>query len=149
LKSEHGTLSVARRKGFAVVARAAIEKHVPESRAAAAHWVLAANAVWVRWPREDGRFAYLGIQRHLDWVNGEAGISREPHELRDLVPIPGISTGPAPGHRVRIGYLLDGQDRWWPAGADERALSERLEWMALQLRVKAEPYFGRRREDLR
>ena len=147
MKSEQGTLPASRRKSFAVVARAAIEKHVPESREAAAHWVLAPNAVWVRWPREDGRFAYLGLHRHLDWVTGEAGVSREPQDLRDLVSIPGVSDSRGPGYRVRIGYLLDGQDRWWRAGADEPDLIERLEWMALQLRVKGEAYFSRQMED--
>jgi hypothetical protein len=146
MSSEPGTLSAARRKSFAVVARAAIEKHVPESRTAAdAHWVLAPNAVWVRWPREGGRFAYLGVHRHLDWVSGEAGISDEPQELDDLMPIPGVSEGPRLGYRVRLGFLLDGQDRWWPAGPDEPALIERLEWMALQLRVRGEAYFARPR----
>ncbi len=147
MTSEYGTLAAARRKSFAVLARAAIEKHVPESRTATAHWALGPNAVSVRWPREGGRFAYLGIHRHLDWVTGEAGISPEPRELRDLVPIPGVSAGPGPGCRVRLGYLLDGQDRWWPASPHEPALIERLEWMALQLRVKGEAYFGRWRED--
>jgi hypothetical protein len=144
--NQRGTLSVTRRKSFALLARAAIEKHVPESRPGEAHWALARNAVWVRWPREDGRFAYLGIHRHLDWVSGEAGTSDDPRELEDLTPVPGVSRGPGRGGRVRLGVLLEGEDRWWPVGPDEPALIGRLEWMVLQLRVKAEAYFARPRE---
>ena len=137
------------RPGFAALARAAIEKHVPETRAADASWSLGANAVWVRWTLEASRFAYLGLHRHLNWLSGEAGISRAPVALADLHALPGEPSGPVAGYRIRLGHLLDDQDRWWPAGPDQGQLIERLEWLALQLRVKGNAFFSRFQEPAR
>ena len=135
------------RSTFASLARAAVEKHVPESRTGSAHWSFRPNAIAVRWALDGAGFAYIGLYRHLDWLSGEAGFSREPHELADLFPLPGAPAGPVAGYRIRLGFLLEGEDRWWSAGADERALIERFEWMALQLRVRGEAYFRRHGED--
>jgi hypothetical protein len=44
---------------------------------------------------------------------------------------------------VRLGELLHDEDRWWPAGGTESELSERLEWLVIQLRARAEGYFAR------
>lgn len=129
------------RQSFSTLAREAIRKHAPESMAAEAWWSVANNAVWVRWVLEPGSFAYLGIQRHLDWISGETGISHEPVELGRLFPLPGVPAGPVPGWRIRLGHLTEGDDRWWPAGSNEAELIERLEWMVLQLRVKGGAYF--------
>ncbi|HTM57586.1 MAG TPA: hypothetical protein VL123_04150 [Candidatus Udaeobacter sp.] len=129
---------------FAVIARAAIEKHVPESRTGSAVWRVSPGMVWVRWPRGDGSWFALGLRRHLDWVTGEAALSREDADPETL-PLwtdPEGSRSPA-GYRIRLGVLLHDEDRWWPAGTTARALSERLHEMALQLRVKAEPHFAR------
>jgi hypothetical protein len=131
------------RPSFATLARAAIEKHVPEARQPDAWWSLANNAVWVRWPVPDGVFAYIGLNRHLDWLSGEAGVSREPRALNALYPLPGVAPTNVPGYRVRLGHLLDHGDRWYPAGKNEAELVERLEWMALQLRVRGAAYFSR------
>jgi hypothetical protein len=131
------------RPSFSSLAREAILKHVPEARAADAWWSVANNAVWVRWTLESGSYAYLGIHRHLDWISGETGISHEPVDLGLLFPLPGVPAGPVPGWRIRLGHLIEGDDRWWPAGEDEAELIERLEWMALQLRVKGCAYFRR------
>jgi hypothetical protein len=119
-----------------------IEKHAPETRTSEAWWSVANNDVWVRWPAGDA-FAYMALHRHLDWMSGEAGISREPREMSELFPLPGIPAVPVPGYRIRLGHLLDGNDRWWPTGEDERELIERIEWLVLQLRVKGAAYFRR------
>jgi hypothetical protein len=129
---------------FGALARAAIEKHVGEARTAGAHWTLAPNVAWVRWARAEGDFFYLAVRRHLDWVSGEAGISREAVAL-DQLPQRG-SEDPVPegpGYRVRLGFLLHGEDRWWPAGTTVAQQREQLEWLVLQLRVKAETEFRR------
>jgi hypothetical protein len=130
------------RPSFGTLAREAVEKHVPEVRTPDAWWSIGNNALWVRWPVERGVYAYLGIHRHLGWVSGEAGVSREPQELSALFPLPGVPAAPVPGYRIRLGHLLEGQDRWWPAGNDLPTLVERLEWLALQLRVKGNAYFS-------
>lgn len=128
---------------FACHARAALEKLVPETRTAAAHWRIGANEAWVRVPRPDGLYGYFALRRHLDWVSGEAGLARGPCELADLFPLPGTPAGEVAGFRVRLGDLLHGEDRWWPAGESERELVERLEYLALQLAVKGGAYFRR------
>ena len=130
------------RPSFASLAREAIEKHVPEARDPEAWWSLGNNAVWVRWREAEG-FAYLGIHRHLQWLGGEVGASREPSMLGELFPLPGPVATPVPGYRIRLGHLLEGEDRWWPVGPDQQSLIDRLEWLALQLRVKGKAYFSR------
>ena len=127
---------------FARHARAAVEKHVPESRTRSAHWSLGANEAWVRFPRDDGHHGYFALRRHLDWVTGEAGISREPRALSELPLGPGGVTGDQ-GYRIRLGELLDGRDRWWPAGESEAELDRRLGTLALQLAVKGGAHFRR------
>jgi hypothetical protein len=118
----------------------ALEKHVPETRTAAVHWHIGVNEAWARFPRADGFYGYVGLRRHLDWVNGEAGISREPADLADLFPLPGTPAPDASGYRIRLGDLLHGEDRWWPAGESERELVVQLETLALQLAVKGGAY---------
>ena len=126
---------------FARHARAALEKHVPETRTSAVHWNVGVNEAWARFPRPDGCYGYVALRRHLDWVSGEAGISREPSELSGLFQLPGTPPAAVPGFRIRLGILLHGEDRWWPAGESERELVERLEYLALQLAVKGGAYF--------
>jgi hypothetical protein len=128
---------------FARHARAALEKYLPEARTASAHWSIGANEAWVRFPRTDGLHGYLGLRRHLDWVSGEAGISREPRNLSELFPLPGTPVGDVAGYRIRLGHLLEGEDRWWPVGETERELVERLDDLALQLAVKGGAFFRR------
>jgi hypothetical protein len=128
---------------FAMHARAALEKQVPEARTSGAHWVLGANQAWVRFPRLDGLHGYAGLRRHLDWVNGEAGVSREPRDLAELFLLPGQPPGDVPGFRIRLGDLMHAENRWWPAGDTERELVQRLEFLALQLAVKAPIRFRR------
>lgn len=122
---------------FAMQARAALERHVPEARTAGAHWVLGANQAWVRFPRLDGLHGYAGLRRHLDWVNGEAGVSREPRDLADLFLLPGRPAGEVSGYRIRLGDLMHAENGWWRAGESEREQVQRLEYLALQLAVKA------------
>ena len=128
---------------FAMRARVALEKHVPEARTAGAHWQLGANQAWVRYPRLDGLHGYAGLRRHLGWVNGEAGVSREPRDLSDLFLLPGQPRGEVPGYRIRLGDLIHDENRWWRAGETERELVQRLEFLALQLAVKATVRFRR------
>jgi hypothetical protein len=128
------------RAAFAELAREAIRRAVPETRAPEAHWHLGINMAWVRFP-EDGRWTFIGLHRHLDWLSGDAGSATGPCTMDELFALPGVPERPVIGHRVRLGDLLGGEDRWWRAGDDERALSERLGWMALQLRVKGRSYF--------
>ncbi|HYM80956.1 MAG TPA: hypothetical protein VEY91_06040 [Candidatus Limnocylindria bacterium] len=142
MKSRPERESAAPGPPFSKLARSAIEKHVPEVRSSEAWWSLANNNVWVRWPAGDV-FAYLALHRHLDWISGEAGISREPHEIGELFPLPGVPAALVPGYRIRLGHLLDGDDRWWATGEGESELIERLEWLVLQLRVKGAAYFRR------
>jgi hypothetical protein len=131
----------AARATFARAARLAIEKRVPEARTPSATWGFKPNLAWVGWRLQDGRHAYIGLRRHLDWVTGEMATS-ESAILFDELPLLGDrgldSADHVTGGRVRLGVLLHDEDRWWPAGETESELVERLEWLALQLRVKAE-----------
>jgi hypothetical protein len=127
---------------FARHARAALEMHVPQSRTLSAHWSLDTNEAWVRFLREDGLYGYFALRRHLGWVSGEAGLSREPRQLGELAQTPG-ATGEVAGYRIRLGELLDGRDRWWPAGENASELEERLRFLALQLAVKGGAHFRR------
>jgi hypothetical protein len=127
---------------FARHARAALEMHVPQSRSKAAYWSLGTNEAWVRFRREDGLYGYFALRRHLDWLSGEAGLSREPRQLGELALTPG-ATGQVAGYRMRLGELLQGRDRWWPAGGSLSELEERLRHLALQLAVKGGAHFRR------
>jgi hypothetical protein len=128
------------RTAFAELAREAIRRAVPETRDPAAQWHLGTNMAWVRFP-EDGRWTFIGLHRHLDWLSGDAGSAGEPCGMDELFPLPGVPDRKVPGRRVRLGDLLGGEDRWWKAGANEVELAARLEWMAIQLRVKGRSYF--------
>jgi hypothetical protein len=141
--SEPTTPTAARATPFSGLARRAIEKHLPEARGNAALWAIAPNEACVRIRLEDGRYFYVALRRHLDWVSGEVGISREPVALRELTPEPGPAATGAIGMRMRAGDLLHGDDRWWPAGDDERALLASLEFLALQLAVKGRARYRR------
>jgi hypothetical protein len=135
--------STRRPAAFARHSQTALEKHVPEARTASAHWSIGANEAWVRFLRADGLHGYVGLRRHLDWVTGEVGVSRRPCDLRELFPLPGTPAGDVAGYRIRLGHLLEGEDRWWSAGESERELVERLDDLALQLAVKGGAFFRR------
>jgi len=126
---------------FARHARAALEMHIPEARTSEAYWILGTNVAWVRFRREDGLYGYFALRRHLDWVSGEAGLSREPLQLGELLLTP--APVQAAGHRIRLGELLHGRDRWWPAGRNGSQLEERLRYLALQLAVRGGAHFRR------
>ena len=130
-------------RSFASRARAVIEQHVPDAREAAAHWGARTNLAWVRWPRAGGGFSYLALRRHLGWVTAEAGFALEPLELDDLPLGAAEVPADAAGYRVRLAEMLGEEDRWWPAGSDAKELTRQLEWIVLQIRVKAEAYFAR------
>lgn len=132
---------------FGAVAKAALEKHVPETRSGSSAWGIKPNLVWVRWQRGDKANVYLGLRRHLGWVTGEVGISAERHELEALPLRAGgddeSACFRARGYRVRLGEVLHEEDRWWPAGDTPRELTSRLEWIVLQMRAKADGYLLR------
>lgn len=128
---------------FATRARAAIEKHVPEARTAAAHWGSRTNLAWVRWPRTGGGYSYLALRQHLTWVTGEAGLAAEALELDELPISVAESSGDVAGFRVRLAELLGEEDRWWPAGTSAAEAARQLEWIVLQMRVKADAFFVR------
>ena len=140
--ASHST-TAARPVLFARHARAALEKNIPEARTLEAHWSLATNEAWVRFRRPDGLYGYFALRRHLDWVSGEAGISREPHQLVELSLYPGRMGAEVAGYRVRLGELIHGRDRWWPSGDTSAELEERLSFLALQLGVKGGAHFRR------
>ena len=143
IDAKRHTTIASRPARFAAHARAALEMHVPQAKSLGAHWSLGTNEAWVRFPRSDGLYAYFALRRHLDWVTGEAGISREPRQLGELVPTPGAAAGEAPGYRVRLGELLHGRDRWWPVGENASDLDERLRFLSLQLAVRGGAHFRR------
>ena len=126
----------AARATFARLARAAIEKRVAEARTESAHWGFKPNLAWVRWTLADGRSAFLGLRRHLDWVTGEVAVSTIATEL-EQVSLANASDPTDPG-RLRLGDLLGEDDRWWPTGETPADQAEQLEWIALQLRVHLE-----------
>jgi len=130
-------------RNFASRARAAIEKHVPETRDPAAHWGARPNLCWVRWPRAGGGFSYLALRRHLGWLSGEAGLALEPLALNDLPLGAAEAPAEAAGYRVRLAELLGEEDRWWPAGDSAEETIRQLEWIVLQIRVKADVFFAR------
>jgi hypothetical protein len=130
-------------RSFASRARLVIEKLMPETRVPEAQWGARPNQCWVRWPRAGGGFSYLALRRHLGWVSGEAGMSLEPVDLGAL-PLGAAAAPPdAHGYRVRLAELLGEEDRWWPAGESPEDLARQLEWIVLQIRVKADAYFAR------
>ena len=130
-------------ESFATLARAAIEKHVPEARGPAGRWRLAPNLAWVCWARPGGGFSYLALRRHLNWLTGEAAVASESRDLEDL-PLGSADAPPdAAGYRVRLGELIGESDRWWPAGGNVAETSRQLEWIVLQLRLKADAWFAR------
>ena len=125
----------AARATFARMARAALEKSVPEARTEAAIWGFKPNLAWVKWTLGDGRSAFLGLRRHLNWVTGEIAISKTESDLDD-VPLAGAES--APEGRMRLGDLVGEDDRWWPAGDSPSMQADQLEWIAVQLRVHLE-----------
>ena len=139
----NGTTTASRPILFARHARAAIERHIAEARGSEARWHLGTNEAWVRFRRADGLYGYFALRRHLDWVNGEAGLAREPKPLGELFRLPGHPRDDVAGYRIRLGELIDGKDRWWPTGETERELDERLGQLALQLAVKGGTFFRR------
>ncbi|NOT34834.1 MAG: hypothetical protein HOP12_11785 [Candidatus Eisenbacteria bacterium] len=129
------------RATFDSLAREAIERCVPETRQPTASWHQAVNHAWVRWPIEGGRWRFLALMRHLDWISGEVGFANDPVDMQVLALHPGSTGDEGGGARARLGDLLGEGDRWWRGGAREHELVERLEWMALQLHVKGPSYF--------
>jgi hypothetical protein len=91
--------------------------------------------VWVRWRRPDGAYSSIALRRHLDWATGEVGLSPDPMD-HDRLPLEvGVDFAKS-AFRVRLGVLLQQEDRWWPVGSTTREIRECFEDLVLQLRTK-------------
>lgn len=128
-----------KRRSFTDLTREALERHFTEARTPEAHWSGKPNLGWVRYRGPDGRYVFIALRRHLNWVTGEIGIARTAVELEEL----DLKAAPEPGtsYRVRLGDLMHDEDKWWPAGDNEKDLVDRLEMLVLQMRVKVEKFF--------
>lgn len=128
------------RRTFSDLARAALEKHVPEARGGVAVWGAKPNLGWLSFRRPDGRYVFLALRRHLTWVTGEIGLSPQPADLEDLPLVAAYDPAPEAAFRIRLGHLLHDEDKWWPSGKSEKELVERLEWLAIQSRFKLDAF---------
>lgn len=124
------------RQPFGALVRTAIRNRIRESRAHAVFWQSSPNLGWSRWAREDGRYAYCGIRRKLDWITGEMGVAQKPLELDQLTLIHSLVPPPGEACRIQLGMLLHGQEKWWSSGGTEEGLIERLDWIALQMQLR-------------
>jgi len=126
----------ARRRTFGELSRTALSSRVKDSRHHEARWVVVPNLAWVSWPREDGRHTYVALRRNLDFITGELGTSLEPVEIDSLPLLTSTDKAPAAGCRVQLGSLLHGHAKTWSSGGSEKALIERLDWLAQQLSLR-------------
>jgi len=124
----------AERKPFGELVRTAIRARMSEARASSARWQTTDNLGWVRWLREDGRYAYCGIRRRGDFLTGEIGVAQVELELDELTLVKSPADAPYEACRIQLGMLLHGHEKWWSAGGSEKTLMERLDWLATQMR---------------
>jgi hypothetical protein len=107
-----------------------------------ARWVVAPNLAWVSWPREDNRHVYVALRRKLDFITGELGASIEAVELDSLPLVTTPAEGPPGGCRIALGSLLHGHAKTWSSGGSEKALIERLDWLAQQINLRLYAFVG-------
>ena len=124
------------RQPFGTFVRTALRYRLPESRHADAHWWSGPNITWVRWQREDGRYLYCGIRRRRDWLTGELGIAADPLEFDELTVTKSAGGLTVAGTRIPLGYLVSGHDQWWTTGGNELGFTDRLDWLAQQLKLR-------------
>jgi hypothetical protein len=124
------------RRSFGELAKAALNLRVRDARVADARWVVERNMAWVSWKREDSRHAYACIRRRLDFIGAELGASIEPAEMDALPLVTTPAQAPPQGCRIELGSLLHGHAKTWSAGGSEKALIERLDWLAQQLSLR-------------
>jgi hypothetical protein len=124
------------RAPFGVLVGHAIRRRITESSGHETHWCVAPNVGWARWRREDGRFVYCAIRRRLDWLTAELGAAPAPLELDHLELVHAIEHAHGEGCRIQLGMLTEGHDKWWSSGGTEKALNERLDWLAQQMRLR-------------
>lgn len=123
------------RPPFGELVRIAVRLRIRDTRAEDAVWTSSPNLAWVRLPREDGRQLYYAVRRRLDWLTAEIGASPGPMDLEELSLIQSLDDLRVDGCRIQLGPLLHGQDRWWSTGGSAKTLSERLDWLALQMQL--------------
>ena len=124
------------RLSFGELARVALKLRVRDARPDTARWVVAPNLAWVSWPREDSRHAYAALSRQMDFITGELGFSVAPVDLDQLPQVAALEGAPRDGCRIQLGSLLHGRSQTWAAGGSEKALIERLDWIAQQLHLR-------------
>jgi hypothetical protein len=124
------------RRTFGELAKVALQLRIRDARGPDPRWVVQQNLAWVSWLREDGRHAYASLRRQSDFITGELGASTAPAELDDLPLVATLAEARAEGCRIQLGSLLHGHSKTWSAGGSEKALIERLDWIAQQLHLR-------------
>jgi hypothetical protein len=130
------------RASFAELAAAALRTRLRETRDEGACWEHSPNLAWVRWPTEQGGFAFCALRRRFDFLTAEMGYSPVPVSLDDLPMVESIREAMPAGCRVRLGHVLQGYDHWWSSGGSEPSLVWRLDWLAHQLRFRLHSFLS-------
>lgn len=124
------------RASLGQLAHEALRRRLPETRAAGTHWEAGPNVGWVRWVTEDGRFVYCAIRRRAHLITAELGVAAAEVPIDELPRVTAMSDARGDGWRIALGPLLHGHEKWWSSGGNEKAFLERLDWLALQLRLR-------------
>lgn len=114
----------------------AISGRFRDSRGASTRWVEAVNLAWASWQREDGRYTFISLRRSSNLITGELGFASAPIDLDALPLVTNPENAPSDGCRIQLGFLLHGHSKTWSAGGSEKALVERLDWIAHQLEMR-------------
>lgn len=130
------------RRSFGELAQDALKFRMRDARVASARWTVQTNMTCVTWTREDGRHAYACVRRKLAMINGELGVSSDPAELDDLPVVDSLKDALPDGCRIPLGMLLHGHAKSWSSGGSEKALIERLDWIAQQLSLQLHAFMS-------
>ncbi len=128
------------RRAFGDLAALAIRRRIRETGSDGAFWEHTPNLAWARWCAEDGRFAFCGLRRNVDFLTAELGVSPVEVHLEDLPLVEAIAMAMPTGCRIRLGHMLQGHDRWWSSGGSEPSLLWRLDWLAHQAHLRLRPF---------
>ena len=130
------------RRTFGELAEVALKARVRDARGENVRRVVTTNLAWVSWPREDGRHGYASLRRKQGLITGELGVSLVPVELDELPLITTTDGAPPEGCRLPLGMLLHGHSKTWSSGGSEKALIERLDWIAHQLHLRLHAFMA-------